>query len=154
MGSEDSCQDSPYNVASLMAAVAELQSRLLSPIVMPDAASLLHLSITAVIHANSTVTAKCKLYLWLPLYSSSSLISDFPPCMVSLLPSPLSPLASRAYVHSSFYLSFTQLPGHCVHPSHCVLSPLLPLPIVQTALARNLCGPLPLPLLQGAVKWG
>jgi len=45
--------------------------------------------------------------------------------------------------------------GGCVNPSlPCTASPLRPLPIVQTALARNLTGPLPLSTLQGRAKHG
>jgi hypothetical protein len=43
---------------------------------------------------------------------------------------------------------------HAVHPGSCTLTPVHDLPIVHTALARNLAGPVSLPVLQDTVKWG
>lgn len=43
----------------------------------------------------------------------------------------------------------------CVSPAIvCEATPIKPIPIVKTALARNLSGPLPLSVLQGRVKHG
>ena len=43
----------------------------------------------------------------------------------------------------------------CVSPAIvCEATPIKPIPIVKTALARNLSGPLPLSILQGRVRHG
>ena len=69
-------------------------------------------------------------------------------------PTPSSPSHVWLTCQSSLEHIFSASVGRCVYPSSCYLTPVTVLPIVPTALARNLAGPLPLSVLQATVKWG
>ena len=76
---------------------------------------------------------------------------------LSCHPCPLDPallLSLRVHLSSTSDGTLTVRCG-CVSPAVvCEATPIRPIPIVQTALARNLSGPLPLSSLQGQIKHG